>query len=178
MKAPPGSPAGRGFSFESSLGESFGARLRNSSRTSSSDSIFKQPGQFSCRTVIAIIPHATSSSRREAPEALMNLPPKRGRGERRVPAAPAASCALLVVERTRATTSTPESPGIPARNSFNGLCRALPGDRALLPPSSRGYRFVTARLGRQNSAKLDASVGASGPHDFAVRSNRLSSARC
>jgi hypothetical protein len=48
---------------------------------------------------------------------------------------------------------------------------ALPGDRALLPPSSRGYRFVIARLGRQNSAKLDASVGASGPHDFAVRSN-------
>jgi hypothetical protein len=69
----------------------------------------------------------------------MNLPPKRGRGERRVPAAPAASCALVVVERTRATTSTPESPGIPARNGFNGLCRALPGERALLPPSSRGY---------------------------------------
>src|SRR3981189_3287421 len=56
-----------------------------------------------------------------------------------MPAAPAASCALLVGERTRATTSTPESPGIPARNGFNGLWRALPGDRALLPPSSRGY---------------------------------------
>src|SRR3979490_3571106 len=56
-----------------------------------------------------------------------------------MPAAPAASCALVVVERTRATTSTPESPGIPARNGFNSLCRALPGDRALLPPSARGY---------------------------------------
>src|ERR1700738_2312738 len=65
----------------------------------------------------------------------MNLPPKRGRGERRAPAAPAPSCALVGVERTRATTSTPESPGIPARNGFSGLCRALPGDRALLPPS-------------------------------------------
>ena len=31
------------------------------------------------------------------------------------------------------------TPGIPARNGFNGLCRALPGDRALLPPSPRGY---------------------------------------
>src|SRR5450631_2875185 len=31
--------------------------------------------------------------------------------------------------------------------------------------------FVYARLGRRNSAKLDASVGASGPHDFAVRCN-------
>jgi hypothetical protein len=29
-----------------------------------------------------------------------------------------------VVERTRVTTSTPESPGIPARNGFNGFLRA------------------------------------------------------
>src|SRR6266850_5146923 len=56
---------------------------------------------------------------------------QRGRGERRMPAAPAASCAMIVVERTRVTTSTPESPGIPARNGFNGFLRALPGDRAL-----------------------------------------------
>jgi hypothetical protein len=33
-------------------------------------------------------------SRRNSPE-LCNLPPRRGRGERRMPAAPAASCALL-----------------------------------------------------------------------------------
>src|SRR6267378_1828161 len=36
----------------------------------------------------------------------------RGRGERRVPVAPAASCALVAVERTRVTTSTPESPDV------------------------------------------------------------------
>src|SRR5882762_1156497 len=66
----------------------------------------------------------------------MNLPPFRGRGGRRMLAAPAASRALVVVERTRVTTSTPESPDVPARNGFNGLCRALPGDRALLPPLS------------------------------------------
>src|SRR5260221_10826797 len=35
-----------------------------------------------------------------------------------MPAAPAASCALVVVESTRATTSTPESPDVPARNGF------------------------------------------------------------
>src|SRR5216684_7764484 len=58
-----------------------------------------------------------------------------GRGECRAPAAPAASCAIVVIERTRVTTSTPASPGIPARNGFNGFLRALPGDRALLPPS-------------------------------------------
>src|ERR1700682_1831820 len=57
----------------------------------------------------------------------MNLVPPldRGRGERRMPVAPAASCALVVVESTRVTTSTPESPGIPARNGFNGFLRAL-----------------------------------------------------
>ena len=32
---------------------------------------------------------------------------------------------FVLVERTRVTTSTPESPGIPARNGFNGLLRAL-----------------------------------------------------
>src|ERR1700730_19209084 len=44
------------------------------------------------------------------------------------------------------------------RNGFNGLFRALPGDRAFLPPS-----FA------DSTRDLDASVGASGPHDFAVR---------
>src|SRR5258707_14097930 len=59
----------------------------------------------------------------------------RGRGECRVPVAPAASCAK--VESTRVvTTVAPEHPGIPARNGFNGFLRALPGDRACLPPSS------------------------------------------
>src|SRR5260370_19271063 len=33
------------------------------------------------------------------------------------------------------TTGPPEQPGIPARNGFNGLFRALPGDRAFLSPS-------------------------------------------
>src|SRR6202165_387879 len=34
------------------------------------------------------------------------------------------------------TTGPPGSPGIPARNGFNGFLRALPGDRAFLSPSS------------------------------------------
>jgi hypothetical protein len=79
----------------------------------------------------------------------MNLPPNRGRGECRMPNAPAVSCAMIVVERTRVTTSTPESPGIPARNGFNGFLRALPGDRALLPPSPGGY--VLSKPGRADS---------------------------
>src|ERR1700737_3498330 len=59
------------------------------------------------------------------------------------------------------------TPGIPARNGFNGFLRALPGDRAFLSPSSGGYGFVRARSGRLASAGLDAGVEASGPHDFA-----------
>jgi hypothetical protein len=59
-------------------------------------------------------------------------------------------------------TGTPESPGIPARNGFNGFLRALPGDRALLSPSSADHL-----------RQLDTSVEASGPHDFAVRYRRF-----
>jgi hypothetical protein len=44
------------------------------------------------------------------------------------------------------------------RNGFNGVLRALPGDRAFLPPS-------LARL----SCELGISVGMPEPHDFAVR---------
>src|SRR5882724_11401801 len=55
------------------------------------------------------------------------------------------------------------------RNGFNGFLRALPGDRAFLPPSSpRSFA----------SRELDTSVGASGPHDFAVRGNAPSSEAC
>jgi hypothetical protein len=115
--------------------------------------------------------HTFTTSPRHAPEPLMNLPPLRGRGERRMPNAPAASCALVLVERTRVTTSTPESPGIPARNGFNGFLRALPGDRALLPPSLSGLRLCPRPVGPTNLRELDASIGASGPHDFAVRCN-------
>ncbi|SHH14962.1 hypothetical protein SAMN05444169_6020 [Bradyrhizobium erythrophlei] len=52
-----------------------------------------------------------------------------------------------------------KSPGIPARNGFNGFLRALPGDRAFLSPSPAKTCF----------RELDASVEASGPHDFSVR---------
>src|SRR4051812_18939922 len=56
------------------------------------------------------------------------------------------------------TTGSPEQSGLPCAIGFNGLLRALPGDRAFLPPSSADHL-----------SQLDASVEASGPHDFAVR---------
>ena len=71
----------------------------------------------------------------------------------------ARSRAWWVVNTRVSHRRPPGSPGIPARNGFNGLLRALPGDRAFLSPSSCGVA----------STKLDAGVEASGPHDFAVR---------
>src|SRR5450631_3369156 len=76
-----------------------------------------------------------------------SLAPNEGVGNAGCPLHPRPRVHFVLVERTRVTTSTPESPGIPARNGFNGLCRALPGDRALLPPSPRGLRFCHCPVG-------------------------------
>ncbi len=126
---------------------------------------------YAPRNDVALIPHTPSSSRREAPEAfLLSSAPLEGVGNAGCPLHPRPRVHLVVIERTRATTSTPESPGIPARNGFNGFLRALPGDRALLPPSLTDM-FCLSPVGPTQLRELDASVGASGPHDFAVRNN-------
>ena len=114
--------------------------------------------------------HTFATSPRHAPEPLMNLSPKEGVGNAGCPMHPQPRVHFVVVGRTRVTTSTPESPGIPARNGFNGFLRALPGDRACLPPSSADM-FCLSPVGPTQLRELDASVGASGPHDFAVRCN-------
>src|SRR5882757_3578231 len=115
---------------------------------------------------------AFTISRREAPESCIYLsPPWRAWGM------PGAHCTrgLVCTCSGKKHTSNNEytgTPDIPARNGFNSLCRALPGDRALLPPSPRGYLACPHPVGPTlPSTRLDASVGASGPHDFAVRSN-------
>src|SRR6266481_2818282 len=87
---------------------------------------------------------ASTTSPRNAPEPLMNLPPIEGVGNAGCPWHPRPRVHLVVVERTRVTTSTPESPDVPARNGFNGFLRALPGDRALLPPSPCGLKVLSS----------------------------------
>jgi hypothetical protein len=57
-------------------------------------------------------------SRRDAPESCIYLSPKEGVGNAGCPLHPRPRVHFVVVERTRVTTSTPESPGIPARNGF------------------------------------------------------------
>ena len=53
------------------------------------------------------------------------------------------------------------------RDGVNAYARALLGDRAFLPPSPGG----------SSSTRLSASVGAPGPHGFAVRMGRVRLAR-
>src|SRR5216684_4446111 len=78
------------------------------------------------------------------PRCCIWFPPKEGVGNAGCPLHPRPRVHLVVVERTRVTTSTPESPDVPARNGFNGLLRALPGDRALLPPSPCGLKVLSS----------------------------------
>src|SRR6266436_10180433 len=87
-----------------------------------------------------------------------------------MPAAPAASCALVVVESTRVTTSTPESPDVPARNGFTTYFVLSPVTGLFCHRRQRIW-FCPHPVGPANLRELDASVGASGPHDFAVRCN-------
>jgi hypothetical protein len=83
-------------------------------------------------------PHTTSSSRRNAPEALMNLPPNEGVGNAGCPWHPRPRVHFVVVERTRVTTSTPESPGVPARNGFTAYFE--------LSPATGSFATVTCGL--------------------------------
>ena len=165
MKAPPGSPAGRGFCFEIVATSGSCREARGALRA------LQAPIQFSNSQGSSVVEPSLRAQRsnpwpqqrkhgllrcarndeESAHDFVLAAPcaravdessAQRGRGERRMPVAPAASCALVVVERTRVTTSTPESPDVPARNGFNGFLRALPGDRAVLPPSLSGYVFV------------------------------------
>src|SRR6266436_4646481 len=66
------------------------------------------------------------------------------------------------------------NPAFPAQ-WFYGLLRALPGDQLCCHRCLRIW-YVKTRLGLRTSARLDASIGASEPHDFTVREKRLSSA--
>jgi hypothetical protein len=57
-----------------------------------------------------------------------------------MPGARAPAAARGVVVNTRVSHhGYAETPGIPAHDGFNGLFRALPGDRAFLSPSPRRY---------------------------------------
>ena len=84
-----------------------------------------------------------------------------------MPGASAPAAARVVVVNTRVSHhGYAETPGIPARNGFNGLLRALLGDQDLLVTVAGGIA----------SADLTPTQRLSGPHDFTVRSNVVVSA--
>ena len=80
-------------------------------------------------------------------------------------AAPAVSCANENKKTHTSIQVKRRQSGFPCAAVY-GLFRALLGDRAFLPPSPL-RSFATQ--------ELDASVGASGPHGFAVRIGSRSS---
>ena len=63
------------------------------------------------------------------------------------------ACKSVVSTRVSSPQLQPESPGIPARNGFNGFLRALPGDRAFLSPSSA--EMVLSKPGRADLTSAD-----------------------
>jgi hypothetical protein len=75
----------------------------------------------------------------------------RGRRESRVPVAPVASRAKCKKHTSVVTTGPDGFTRLSPRNGFNGLLRALPGDRACLPPSLANYSAsLTPASGRQD----------------------------
>src|SRR3954447_23966116 len=111
-----------------------------------------------------------------ASELCQQLPSKRGRRECRVRDAPAVSRAKSR-KHTRSSPQVHRSNRHSPRNGFNALLRDLPGDRALLSPSSCEYGWSAPGRADFASARLDASVEASGPHDFTVRTSTVRPAR-
>src|SRR5450755_1216062 len=117
-----------------------------------------------------MVSHTASSLRREAPEVLLLASAQRGRGECRMPNAPAASCAIVVIGRTRVTTSTPESPGIPARNGFRAyvvlspvtglFCHRRPANIVLSKPgwADATPQDLTPASGRQDHTILPSAA--------------------
>jgi hypothetical protein len=82
-----------------------------------------------------------------------------GRRDGRVRAAPAVSCATCTKKTHTSIQVWRRHPTFPAQWLY-GLLRARPGDRLAC------HRHYADR-----STQLDASTGASGPHDFTVRNS-------
>src|SRR6266478_6058981 len=94
----------------------------------------------------------TAFSRRNASELLERRPPsekQRGRRECRMRVAPVAACAVKKHRRQQPQVHRINRHSL--RDGFNGVLRALLGDRALLPPSFADHSATLAPAsGRQD----------------------------
>jgi hypothetical protein len=111
-----------------------------------------------------------SPSRREAPEALFSSAAQRGRGERRMPVAPAASRALCIGRKHTSKRVHRNHPTFPHAMVLT-VSFALSPVTGLVCHRRLRIKSCLSPVGPTRLRKLDASVGASGPHDFAVRCN-------
>jgi hypothetical protein len=100
------------------------------------------------------------------PERRAHATLKRGRGEDRVRAAPAVSCASCTKENAHEHTGSAEAVRPSLRNGFTVSF--------VLSPATGLIATVTSDDAKHHR-QLDASIGASGPHDFAVRCDCRSS---
>jgi hypothetical protein len=117
-----------------------------------------------------LIAHTSTFSRRDAPELCQQLP-----STERAQGMPGARCTRsLACENKKAhevvTTSSPEQPGIPRAMVLTAYFEISPVIGFIVTVAS-GYGWSAPGRADFASAKLDAGIEASGPHDFTVRSN-------
>ena len=124
-----------------------------------------------------LVRHAFAVSRRNAPEVLKFIRPRQTRG-RREGRVPARTHGPRAEKNARGrTTGTGGSSGLP--------CAVVLTVSFVLSPATglfchrRRAGLLPAEPGRAGTrlAQLDASVGASGPHDFSVRGSLLQKPR-
>ena len=96
----------------------------------------------------------------------IHSPPKeRGRREDRVRAAPAVSCAKMrTAKSAHEHTGSAEAVRPSLRNGFTAYI--------VLSPARPGLLVTVTRVMRSIITNLTPAIGASGPHDFAVRTSR------
>jgi hypothetical protein len=125
-----------------------------------------QIGQGECRSPMPAVSRREKSRRwirhydlaaRNAPEVVHRRCPleNRGRRESRVPSAPA-----VMRKNAHDGPQVRRNTRPSLRNGFNGLCRALPGDEFVLPPSLTDERSIEARSGLTISISLTPATGA------------------
>jgi hypothetical protein len=105
-------------------------------------------------------PDAVSRSRGAMrPSCAFIFRPNEGVGNAGCPLHPRPRVHFVLVRTHTSNNEYTGTPGIPARNGFNGFLRALPGDRALLPPSFAD--MVLSKPGRADltSANLTPASG-------------------
>src|SRR6266849_10522513 len=110
---------------------------------------------------IVFIRYTSAFPRRDTPELCMNCAPRKteGVGNAGCPMHPQPRVRNKIKHTSVVTEGSPDSPGIPARNGFNGLFRALPGERIRLVTVISGFQVLQTRSGRLHLRKFNTSNG-------------------